>query len=624
MLERAPERSSDRREERDVAEVANRRKVRPDQGASGPDERPGGVRPAHRGEPPAGAKDRADPWIVDAGLMAAMGLGSDPAGAAAGAEKGAADGGTPMEFPYASAISASTGAVIPGSAVHDPSTCDARGLPAFTDGMVSHFASKTPPLHVAAHEATHQLQHSGISDAGLGAERHAHEVANAVSAGTSSRELLSAPGSSVAPAVRNYTEFSEAEQTTSNQWKTGGLARVGDEGRTVTTSVDKHACYADPKLIVEANAILKAKKSGVNLEPGAAGPSGEAPDGSGIKTTVKVDYKILGDKDNKEFLADCGHSAREVQGGAGQDSMPHGVYTDGAGTKQNTAGSMNPAVFRDEIYVKGGLGPDGRSAHAAYNALSPSDKDAFDKKHGINKYAAPGVGEAFTRRRDDEQGGTGFNFHWGGVVMVAGGDRVTFENYTKGKGYDAKDEDWYFATYGPPSKPGQTWHERWKSVGGDGKGTTIAAATSADPSPFTKVAATLTTSELISKYKTSVEAGEKMALESEMRNRWIKVTVVVKAAQEGTDDVYVKVSHSGREAKTGVMKMGAGAKNTFWISLDPLAPVTGKISVGVYDYDSLSADDLISNIGFDAPYSPQVDNRPWDDAEYHTTVEFDR
>jgi hypothetical protein len=107
--------------------------------------------------------------------------------------------------------------------------------------------------------------------------------------------------------------------------------------------------------------------------------------------------------------------------------------------------------------------------------------------------------------------------------MVAGGDRVTFENYTKGKGYDAKDEDWYFATYGPPSKPGQTWHERWKSVGGDGKGTTIAAATSADPSPFTEVAATLTTSELISKYKTSVEADEKMALESEMRNRWIKV-----------------------------------------------------------------------------------------------------
>ena len=36
--------------------------------------------------------------------------------------------------------------------------------------------------------------------------------------------------------------------------------------------------------------------------------------------------------------------------------------------------------------------------------------------------------------------------------MAPGGDRVTFENYTKGQGYEAKDEDWYFATYGPPEQ----------------------------------------------------------------------------------------------------------------------------------------------------------------------------
>jgi hypothetical protein len=33
---------------------------------------------------------------------------------------------------------------------------------------------------------------------------------------------------------------------------------------------------------------------------------------------------------------------------------------------------------------------------------------------------------------------------------------------------------------------------------------------------------------------------------------------------------------------------------------------------------------MISIIGFDDPYAPRSDNRPWDDAEYHTTVEFDR
>lgn len=530
-----------------------------------------------------------------------------------------------MAFPHGSAIEASTGAALPGSAMLDPAGCETRGVPAFTDGGVSYFASPSPSLHVAAHEATHQLQHAGLSnDAGMGAELHAHGVASRISSGGSARDLLGSRGAPIASAVRNYTLFSEADQAAAGQWKAGGNALVGDQGRTITTDADKHLCYADPALIAEANAILKAKKSGVHIEPGGAGPGGDAPDGSGFKSTVKVEYKILGDEDNEEYLADCGHSARETMGGAGKDSTPHGVYKDGAGNKKNTAGSKNPASFRDEIYVAGGLGPDGPSAHAAYNALSEPDKDAFDKKHGINKYAAPEIGEAFTRRRDDELGGTGFNFHWGGVIMVAGGDRVTFENYTKGKGYDAKDKDWYFATYGPPTKPGQTWHEKWKSVGGAGKGTTIAAATSANPAPFTRGASALSTAELIKKYKTSSEEGEKMALESEMRSRWIKVTVLVKKAQEGKDNVYVQAEHAGRSFKTGELKMSSGQKNTFWLPLDRLAPVNGKIMIKVYDWDALSRDDMISNIGFDDPFAPQSDNRPWDGAEYHTTVEFDR
>lgn len=232
------------------------------------------------------------------------------------------------------------------------------------------------------------------------------------------------------------------------------------------------------------------------------------------------------------------------------------------------------------------------------------------------------MGRAVTR--SCEQGGTGFNFHWGGVIMVAGGDRVTFENYTKGNGYDAKDEDWYFATYGPPTKPGQTWHEKWKSVGGAGKGTTMAAATSADPSPFTKGATSMSTADLIKKYKTSPDEGEKMALESEMRSRWIEVTVLVKKAQEGRDEVYVTAEHAGRKYKSGELKMSSGQKNTFWIPLDSLAPVSGQIMIKVYDWDALSPDDMLSIIAFDDPYAPQSDNRPWDDAEYHTTAEFDR
>ena len=534
-------------------------------------------------------------------------------------------GAKPMVFPHAETISAGTGLSVSGSvAVHDPAACEERRVPGFTDGSVTRFRSKSPALHVAAHEAAHQLQHAGrTSDGGLGAERHADRIANAITSGRSARSLFGTRGAPVAAAVRNYTTFDEAAQTASGQWKAGGTAYVGDEGRTVTTSADKHACYADPALITEANAILKTKHSGVNLEPGFGGLSGDAPDGSGFKSTVKVNYKILSDEDNEEFYADCGYSAREVMGGTGTDTAPKGIYRDAAGNRRETGRSKDPADFRDDIFVAGGLGTDRASAHAAYNALNDADKDAFDKKHGINKYAAPRVGEAFTRRNDDELGGTGFNFHWGSVIMVAGGDRVTFENYTKGKGYTARDAKWYFATYGPPTKLGQTWHERWKSVGGEGKGTTLAAATSADPSPFMKGAAAMSTANVIKRYKTTSDEAEKMAMEAEMRMRWIKVTVFVKEAQEGTDEVYARAESGGKSHETGEIDMGSGDTHTFWFSLDRFVPVTGLIRIGVYDSDVFS-DDKISAIAFDDPYAPTVDNTPWDDAEYQTTVEFDR
>lgn len=64
---------------------------------------------------------------------------------------------TEMAYPYRSEISSSTGTSIPGKAVHDPGACEERGVPAFTDGDVTYFASDSPELHVAAHEAAHQL-----------------------------------------------------------------------------------------------------------------------------------------------------------------------------------------------------------------------------------------------------------------------------------------------------------------------------------------------------------------------------------------------------------------------------------------------------------------------------------
>lgn len=112
-----------------------------------------------------------------------------------------------------------------------------------------------------------------------------------------------------------------------------------------------------------------------------------------------------------------------------------------------------------------------------------------------------------------------------------------------------------------------------------------------------------------------------MALDAELRTRWIKVTVDVVSAQEDPDEVYVRAAHGGRSRETGELSMRTGDRNTFWISLSALTPVTGAISVKVYDSDVIS-DDLISIVNL--RNAAVTDNRPWDDAEYHVTAEFDR
>jgi hypothetical protein len=233
--------------------------------------------------------------------------------------------------------------------------------------------------------------------------------------------------------------------------------------------------------------------------------------------------------------------------------------------------------------------------------------------------------------RNDALTTAGFNFHWGGVIMVAGGDRVTFENFARpGTTYGTQNLLWYFDMYGPPTKPGQTWHDRWAEgtgregvgVGAPGMGSmTVPTRTSADPSPWTPGTPAMTAADLITRRAAATEEGERMALDAEMRTRWIKVTVDVVTAQEGPDDVYVSAQHGGRSRQTPELEMSAGDRNTFWIPLAALVPVTGDINVRVYESDVLR-DDLISN--FNLRSTPSSDNRPWDDAEYHVTAEFDR
>jgi hypothetical protein len=119
---------------------------------------------------------------------------------------------------------------------------------------------------------------------------------------------------------------------------------------------------------------------------------------------------------------------------------------------------------------------------------------------------------------------------------------------------------------------------------------------------------------------------ELRALEDELERRKVRVHVLVKTTEDwtGSDNVYVKLTAGGKVARSGETKLNDGQSHTFLLPLADLLPLTGSINVKVYDADWPDGDDLISHVDWTAPWSPASDNRPWDGAEYQTTVSFEK
>jgi hypothetical protein len=74
-----------------------------------------------------------------------------------------------------------------------------------------------------------------------------------------------------------------------------------------------------------------------------------------------------------------------------------------------------------------------------YWALSDEGREKFDRDHGINTFADPGLGEAYLIATQDDAPGFAaappstnwWGQHWGTVVLVAGRDKVTLEGYAQ-------------------------------------------------------------------------------------------------------------------------------------------------------------------------------------------------
>lgn len=389
-------------------------------------------------------------------------------------------------YPHREKIRRALGSDIPGRAVYDPEGAGRRNVQAYTEGTTTRFASQAPPLEVAAHEAAHVLQHAGWSrDAGLGAERHAAAVMRAVRSGAGA-DLIGPAGSPVPSAARPFTTISsEGEGPESSQ--TGRELRVADDGLMATTQPSGHDAWAVPSLIEEANSRLDEVGSAIRLHVGwetITVPDPVSGDQVELTSLEPENTTTASAGEAMHIWADCGRAARDIMGvGAAQHTETCARYSEQStpmwwlvqilaldllvpsrnppvvSEEQRTEAS-SPRTMRQEIFRET-LGGNAEEAWQRYLDMSDSEREAFDRRTGINEYVQPGIGEAYVGHAGSDE--TPFNFHWAGVVMNSGHDRMTLENYTVGRGI-AQNTDWQFSMYGPPSRPGQTFHEQHAEV----------------------------------------------------------------------------------------------------------------------------------------------------------------
>jgi hypothetical protein len=370
--------------------------------------------------------------------------------------------GPGSELPHRAAIESSYGVDLGGVRAYTgpaaSAAADSLGAEAFTMGSSIAFASSSPSLHLAAHEAAHVVQQSNgvqlsgkMGKAGDSYEVEADRAADRAVSGQSAKDLLPSNGPIVAAG--------DKVQAYHKPWGDGW--RVSDDGQLAVKEEQAEGgktMFAAPGLITSASAALKAKTSVISLHPGSL--SFDFPDKDGNPHgLVDVDPANAKNKTagmGMELWADCGRSASTVSGMDGGTGMggnnPVAKYNKGGETKIGTgsnhdwmeiqkvkmfmdlfttensfwkfwkpkyesvldlaglkakialydAEKVKWANEKDEATKNASLGKMARLAaeldrlsRAEYDKLAPDAKDAFDKAAKINMYADPEIGEAF-------------------------------------------------------------------------------------------------------------------------------------------------------------------------------------------------------------------------------------
>lgn len=383
-------------------------------------------------------------------------------------------------YPHRTSIESGAGFTIPGTWSVDRTLRPRMGVEAVTEGTHTVFAESTPPLRVAAHEAVHQAQHRGTTrDQFLGPEVHAEAVAARLDSHARAADLVGPRGDRVPPRRRAYVQLDPKQlggadiRAAADKWP----LKIAETGDAVTSVFHDKTLFASKDAVTHANRTLESQGAGLSIHMLSQRLRPQVVGGVKLKPLFRVDmrFKVHGGGDSQEFYEDCGVAAYK-----GMGIERPGAITRGPEGTSHTPFFEDPLAYRTKILFNAGLGRTPEEALAEYEALGPESAREFDKRHGLNQYAAPRLGEAFVMApkapspdEAQEKAKKQWGYHWAMTILKLGGDRVTFEaaaTSTKVP-WDHMNDKWKFDMYGSPrtgkaTKTGMatTFHDDWTST----------------------------------------------------------------------------------------------------------------------------------------------------------------
>jgi hypothetical protein len=419
---------------------------------------------------------------------------------------------------------------------------------------------------------------------------------------------------------RRLQRFKDTDRTGDWRAVTGGnaLGKIADTGETLTFST--HEAYATAELIEKSNGMLAIKDSGVHLYATEATKTVVAPDGS-QKTLRGIGVNIKTSPTNNTLSGDCREAALDVAGkgpsggpekliikeggqrveiegekGDASDAAVRALLIDKKVHETPNYASLDPAA-REKLHKEATKDVETmkRVEREAIRATAVGDERA--KEIGIDHYANPGVGDAYTVVTAPTPMPNQYRFHFAAVIMAPGNDRVTLEN--EGESPGTRNEKWKIETYSV-SEQRKTFHAEHPSLTRPGH--TFVVRTGPPPPDDAAKIIRMTTPDLVRRYVTSNSRDDKQYIEKELFKRTINVVVAVDSTDDSSEDeVYAVVSNSSKSAKTGKFTLKRTEKGVLKVPLQELWPLDKQLEVKVFEWD-LIGDDHIGTITWPQPY----------------------